>query len=41
MDPRQVPDFEVSISAKISREDGSTSFESYPEIVENIIYNAW
>ena len=35
-----MPDFEVSVSAKISHEDGSTRYESYPDVVEDIIYNA-
>lgn len=39
-DPRELPHFEVMVSARISHEDGSTTYASYPDIVEDIYYNA-
>ncbi|OAP60301.1 hypothetical protein AYL99_05303 [Fonsecaea erecta] len=39
-DPRQMPNFEVSVSAKILYDDGSATYEAYPDVVDDIIYNA-
>lgn len=39
-DPRNIPNFEVSVSAKRTHDDGSETYESYGDIVEDIIYNA-
>ncbi|KIW32469.1 uncharacterized protein PV07_04014 [Cladophialophora immunda] len=39
-DPRELPNFEVSVSAKIIYDDGSATYEAYPEVIDDIIYNA-
>ncbi|KAH7403824.1 hypothetical protein BKA64DRAFT_461089 [Cadophora sp. MPI-SDFR-AT-0126] len=39
-DPRDVPDLKVSVSAKVYHQDGSRTFEVYPDVVEEILRNA-
>jgi len=35
-----VPDLKVSVSAKVYDQDGSKTFEVYPDVVEEILRNA-
>lgn len=35
-----MPDLKLSVSAKVYHQDGSNTFEVYPDVVEDILRNA-
>lgn len=39
-DTRTVPQLKVNVSAEVYHEDGTKTYETYPDVVEEILRNA-
>jgi hypothetical protein len=39
-DPRDVPGLQISVSAKVYHDDGTKTYETYTDVVQEILRNA-
>jgi hypothetical protein len=39
-DPKEVPGLRINVSAKVYHDDGTKTYEAYPDVIEDILQNA-